>query len=107
MSAAAAARASGARANSGVTLVPTIEVSETDRDVEIKAELPGMEPDDVEITVQNDLLTIKTNNGTFHKSSINPGAEALDDNTLELLRAVQSDTVDQFVLNHQDLVTKS
>ncbi|MEN3306590.1 MAG: hypothetical protein V7603_2792 [Micromonosporaceae bacterium] len=55
----------------------------------------------------NDLLTIKTNNGTYHKSSVNAGAEALDDNTVALLQAVQSDTVDKFVLNHQDLVTKS
>jgi polyisoprenyl-teichoic acid--peptidoglycan teichoic acid transferase len=55
----------------------------------------------------NDMITIKTNNGTFHRSDVNPGAEALDDNTLSLLEAVRTDTVDQFVLNHQDLVTKS
>lgn len=55
----------------------------------------------------NDMLTIKTNNGTFHRSSINPGAEGLDDNTVELLRTVQADTVDQFVVNHPTLLTKS
>ncbi len=55
----------------------------------------------------NDLITIKTNNGTFHRSTVNPGAEALDDNTIALLDAVRTDTVDQFVLNHQSLVTKS
>jgi LCP family protein required for cell wall assembly len=54
-----------------------------------------------------DMLTIKTNNGTYHKSPVNPGAEALDDNTLALLAAIRTDTVDQFVINHQDLVTKS
>jgi polyisoprenyl-teichoic acid--peptidoglycan teichoic acid transferase len=55
----------------------------------------------------NDLLTIKTNKGTYHASTVNPGAEGLDDDTLALLAAVRSDTVDPFVLNHQDLVTKS
>jgi LCP family protein required for cell wall assembly len=55
----------------------------------------------------DDLLTIKTNKGTYFRSPINPGAEALDPDTLTLLQAVQSDTVDQFVINHQDLVSKS
>ncbi|HKT04695.1 MAG TPA: LCP family protein [Rugosimonospora sp.] len=55
----------------------------------------------------NDMVTIKTNNGTFHKSTVNSGAEALDDNTLALLGAVRDDAVDQFVLDHPTLVTKS
>jgi HSP20 family protein len=36
-----------------------VEVSETDQEVEVKASLPGMKPEDVEITVQNDVLSIK------------------------------------------------
>jgi LCP family protein required for cell wall assembly len=55
----------------------------------------------------DDLVTLKTNNGTFHQSDVNSGGEALDANTLALLSAVQSDTVDQFVVNHPELVTKS
>jgi HSP20 family protein len=36
-----------------------VEVSETDDALEIKASLPGVKPDEVEITVSNDVLTIK------------------------------------------------
>src|ERR1041385_1883803 len=36
-----------------------VEVWETDDAVEIKAALPGMRPEDVDITVANDVLTIK------------------------------------------------
>jgi HSP20 family protein len=36
-----------------------IEVSETDHEVEIKASLPGIDPNEVEITIQNDVLTVR------------------------------------------------
>jgi HSP20 family protein len=36
-----------------------VEVSETDAEVEIKASMPGVKPEDVDITVANDVLTIK------------------------------------------------
>ena len=36
-----------------------VEVSETEGDIEVKASLPGVNPDEVEITVANDVLTIK------------------------------------------------
>jgi HSP20 family protein len=36
-----------------------IEVSETEGDVVVKASLPGVKPEDVDVTVQNDVLTIK------------------------------------------------
>jgi HSP20 family protein len=36
-----------------------VEVSETESDIEVKASLPGVKPEEVEITVQNDVLTIK------------------------------------------------
>jgi polyisoprenyl-teichoic acid--peptidoglycan teichoic acid transferase len=56
----------------------------------------------------NDLVTIKTNNGGFHSEMINnQSVETLDQNTLDLLAAVRSDTVDAFVLNHPSLVVKS
>jgi hypothetical protein len=53
------------------------------------------------------LLTVKSNNGTFHESSEQPGAEALDDNTLALLDAVRTNTVETFLASHVDLVSKS
>lgn len=40
------------------TTVP-VEVSETDDAVEVKAELPGVKPEDVDITVSSGLLNIK------------------------------------------------
>jgi polyisoprenyl-teichoic acid--peptidoglycan teichoic acid transferase len=55
----------------------------------------------------NDLITIKTNNGTYNRSTVNPGGEALDANTISLLDAVRADTVDEFVLDHQNLITRS
>ena len=36
-----------------------VEVSETDEALEVKASMPGVEPGDVEITIANDVLTIK------------------------------------------------
>ena len=36
-----------------------VEVSETEGEIEVKASLPGVKPEEVEITVQNDVLTIK------------------------------------------------
>jgi HSP20 family protein len=36
-----------------------IEVSETESDLDIKASLPGVRPEEVEITIQNDVLSIK------------------------------------------------
>jgi HSP20 family protein len=38
---------------------PSVEVAETDKDVRIVAELPGMDEKDVEVTVNDDVLTIR------------------------------------------------
>ena len=63
--------------------------------------LRGIQPED--------LITIKTNNGKFNSETI-PGvgsAEILSDTSMELLKSVKSDTVDQFVLANPNWVTKS
>ena len=39
--------------------VPSIELSETDTELHVKAELPGLSPDDVEIEVSDGVLTIR------------------------------------------------
>jgi HSP20 family protein len=36
-----------------------VEVSETEGEVEVKASLPGVKPEELEITVTNDVLTMK------------------------------------------------
>ncbi|AMK11348.1 Hsp20/alpha crystallin family protein [Pseudodesulfovibrio indicus] len=40
-------------------LFPAVEISENDDHVMLTAELPGVDPSDVEITLENGLLTIK------------------------------------------------
>ncbi|GAA0714922.1 LCP family protein [Dactylosporangium roseum] len=53
------------------------------------------------------MLTLKTNNGGFHQSTENPGAEALDEMTLDLLAAVRAKNVPAFVSNNPSLVSAS
>jgi LCP family protein required for cell wall assembly len=55
----------------------------------------------------DDLVTVKTNNGTFNASPENRGAEALDERTLELLAAVRENRVEAFLATHPDLATAS
>jgi HSP20 family protein len=41
------------------SIIPSIEISETDKTVEISAEMPGLERKDVEISIEDDTLTIR------------------------------------------------
>ena len=43
----------------GSAMVPTMDVAETDKDIEITAELPGLEEKDVQINVADNVLTIR------------------------------------------------
>jgi HSP20 family protein len=40
-------------------LMPSMDVAETDKEIVITAELPGLERKDVEVTLENDVLTIR------------------------------------------------
>ena len=40
-------------------LVPRMDASETDKEIVISAEMPGLERKDVEISLENDMLTIR------------------------------------------------
>ena len=40
-------------------LAPNIDIHETDKGIEVSAELPGVEEKDVEVTLADNLLTIK------------------------------------------------
>src|SRR3954462_1687639 len=42
-----------------VNLVPSIDVTETDKEIVITAEMPGLERKDVEISIDDDVLTIR------------------------------------------------
>lgn len=41
------------------TFSPRVDVSETDREVKITAELPGMDDKDIDVSISKDMLTIK------------------------------------------------
>jgi HSP20 family protein len=40
-------------------LVPNIDISETDKAIEVSAEMPGLERKDVDISIEDDTLTIR------------------------------------------------
>jgi HSP20 family protein len=43
----------------GFALMPSMDVKETDKEITIEAELPGLDEKDVSLTVQNGVLTIE------------------------------------------------
>ena len=45
--------------NGKMELLPSMDVTETDKEIEITAELPGLEEKDVQINVADNLLTIR------------------------------------------------
>jgi|SRR4029079_19290365 HSP20 family protein len=45
--------------NGATALVPSMDVSETDKEIEITAELPGLEEKDVQINLSDNFLTIR------------------------------------------------
>lgn len=47
--------------------MPRMDVAETDKDITLSAELAGMDEKDVEITVHDDVLTIKGEKKTEHE----------------------------------------
>lgn len=51
--------AQGVGPSGAQNIVPNIEISETDQAIEVTAEMPGLERKDVEISVDDDTLTIR------------------------------------------------
>ena len=49
----------GFPATRGADMMPSLDVTETDKEIEITVELPGLEEKDVQISVADGLLTIK------------------------------------------------
>ena len=52
-------RSLGTYGTQGFNLVPNIDVTENEKEVEITVEMPGLERKDVEISVEDNLLTIR------------------------------------------------
>ena len=53
--------------NAGHMLVPAIDVAETDTGLEITADIPGVEEEDLDVTVQGDTLVIKGEKSADHE----------------------------------------
>ena len=51
-------RAGGSDVTERQSWTPSIDVIETDEDIKLKAELAGMDPDDISIEVQDNVLTV-------------------------------------------------
>jgi HSP20 family protein len=51
--------AQGIGPSGGHSIVPSIEISDTGKAIEISAEMPGLERKDVEISIEDDALTIR------------------------------------------------
>ncbi|MGH2349735.1 MAG: Hsp20/alpha crystallin family protein [bacterium] len=60
-------RRPGPRAATLAVWQPAVEVFDTDHDVVVRAELPGIDPKDVEITVTEGVLTIKGQAKQLHE----------------------------------------
>jgi HSP20 family protein len=58
------ARALAVPSNGATMLAPRIEVTESDKEIEISAELPGLERKDLDISLDRNLLTIR---GVFYR----------------------------------------
>jgi HSP20 family protein len=52
-------RSLGMYGTQGFNLVPSVDITDNDKEIEISVEMPGLERKDVEISVENDLLTIR------------------------------------------------
>jgi len=47
------------RSTGGISVVPAFDLYETDDEIVVRANLPGMKSDDVQITVNNGVLTLR------------------------------------------------
>ena len=77
---------------------PTLDVSETKNDLVVKAEIPGIDPKDIDISLANEMLTIKgekkqekeEKEENYHLIERSYGSFA---RTIRLPREVQSDKI--------------
>ena len=76
----------GALAAVGVA-IPRIDVSESDQQLRVRAELPGVDQNDVEITLNDDVLTIR---GERRRNRKQAGKLPCDGAVLRQLRPVNS-----------------
>jgi HSP20 family protein len=68
----------GTGGNGSSMLMPSIDVSETDKEIEVTVDLPGLERKDVDISLENDVLTIRGEKKIESKSDENAGKDGKD-----------------------------
>lgn len=54
-------------AGEGGTYMPKVDVTETDKEIRVSAELPGMTEKDIDVSVARDILTIKGEKKSEHE----------------------------------------
>ena len=54
-------------ARDGNAFTPAVDIKETEKDIRVELELPGLKPEDVEITAENGVLTIRGEKRTERK----------------------------------------
>src|SRR5215831_17200943 len=85
-------------------MVPTMDVTETEKEIEITAELPGLEEKDVEVNVADNILTIRgekkvekeEKNKDYHLSERSYGSFA---RTLKLPAGIEPEMVKASIAN--------
>jgi HSP20 family protein len=68
----------GTGGNGSSMLMPSIDVSETDKEIEVTVDLPGLERKDVDISLENDVLTIHGEKKIESKSDEKAGKDGKD-----------------------------
>ena len=68
----------GIGGNGSSMLMPSIDVSETDKEIEVTVDLPGLERKDVDISLENDVLTIRGEKKIESKSDEKAGKDGKD-----------------------------
>jgi HSP20 family protein len=68
----------GTGGNGSSMLMPSIDVSETDKEIEVTVDLPGLERKDVDISLENDVLTIRGEKKIESKSDEKAGKDGKD-----------------------------
>ncbi|HOI53774.1 MAG TPA: Hsp20/alpha crystallin family protein [Phycisphaerae bacterium] len=84
--------------------LPAVDVSETDNDVTVRAETPGIDPKDIEVYVEGDVLTIKgekkeeteTKDRNFHRVERQYGSFS---RSIQLPANVEADKVEAQAAN--------
>jgi HSP20 family protein len=98
------ARSFAAPSNGTAVLSPRIEVTESDNDIQISAELPGLERKDVDISLEGNLLTIRAEKKTEAEQKdknvhVSERSYGVFYRVLELPRAVDPATVQATMSN--------